>query len=61
MQTSFGTTALKQKKQELEKIQLEAARIATGATELVFIQKLSDDIGWEELEIPEDKKKKKKN
>ena len=36
-------------KQELEKIQLEAARIATGATKLVSIQKLSEDIGWEEL------------
>ena len=37
-------------KQELEKIQLEAARIATGATKLVSIQKLSDEIGWEELD-----------
>ena len=35
---------------ELEKIQLEAARIATGATEFVSIQKFSDDIGWEELD-----------
>ena len=37
-------------KQEFEKIQLEAARIATGATKLVSILKLSDDIGWEELD-----------
>ena len=36
-------------KQELDKIQLEAARIATGATKLVSIHKFSDDIGWEEL------------
>ena len=37
-------------KQELKKIQLKSARIATGATRFVSIQKLSDDIGWEELD-----------
>ena len=37
-------------KQDFEKIQLEAARIATGATKLVSIQSLSDEIDWEELE-----------
>ena len=39
-----------QEKNELEKIQLEAARIATGATKLVSIQKLYDETGWETLE-----------
>ena len=36
-----------QEKNELEKNQLEAARIATGATS---IQKLYDETGWETLE-----------
>ena len=40
-----------QEKNELEKIQLEAARIATGATKLVSVQKLYDETGWETLEI----------
>ena len=39
-----------QEKNELEKIQLEAARIATGATKLVSVQKLYDETGWETLE-----------
>ena len=39
-----------QEKQELEKIQIEAARISTGATKLVSLQKLYDEIGWETLE-----------
>ena len=34
----------------LEKIQYEAARIVSGTTKLVSIQKLSDEIGWESLE-----------
>ena len=37
-------------KQELEKIQIEAARFSTGATKLVSLQKLYDEIGWETLE-----------
>ena len=37
-------------KQELEKIQHEAARIATGATKLVSIIELYKEIGWESLE-----------
>ena len=39
-----------QEKQELEKIQIEAARISSGATKLVSLQKLYDEIGWETLE-----------
>ncbi|MCG8078294.1 MAG: hypothetical protein JAY75_18895, partial [Candidatus Thiodiazotropha taylori] len=39
-----------QEKQELEKIQLEAARIATGTTKLVSVEKLYDEVCWENLE-----------
>ncbi len=38
-------------KDELEKLQYEAARIVTGTTKLVSIQKLMDEVGWETLEI----------
>ena len=34
----------------LEKIQIEAARIATGATNLVSLEMLYQDTGWEPLE-----------
>ena len=37
-------------KDELEKNQNEAARIATGATRLVSLNALSKEIGWESLE-----------
>ena len=37
-------------KQELDKIQNEAARIATGATRLVSIAILYKEIGWNSLE-----------
>ena len=40
-----------QEKHDLEKIQLEAARIATGTTKLVFVQKLYDEIGWKTLNV----------
>ena len=33
-----------------KKIQLEAARIATGTTKLVSVQKLYNEIGWETLD-----------
>ena len=46
-----------QEKNELENIQLEAARIATGATKLVSIQKLYDETGWETLETRRKKHK----
>ena len=36
-------------KQELDKIQNEAARIATGATRLVSIRALCKEIGWDSL------------
>ncbi len=38
-----------QESDELEKIQQEAARIATGTTKLVSIQKLMDEVGWDSL------------
>ena len=37
-------------KQELDKVQNEAARIATGATRLVSIAILYKEIGWDSLE-----------
>ena len=40
----------KQEKTELDKIRNEAARIATGATELVSVYALYKEIGWETLE-----------
>ena len=36
-------------KQELEKIQIEAARIAIGATKLISICNLYNEIGWKLL------------
>ena len=47
----------KQEKQDLEKIQIEAARIATGTTKLVSLQKLYEEIGWETLEARRKKHK----
>ena len=44
-------------KQELEKIQLEAARISTGATKFISIQKLYEETGWEPLETRRKKHK----
>ena len=37
-------------KEKLDKIQNEAARIATGATKLVSVDALYKEIGWETLE-----------
>ena len=37
-------------KQELDKIQTEAARIVTGATKLVSLHALFDEVNWEPLE-----------
>ena len=42
--------SLQYEKQEIEKKQLEAARIATGATKLVSINVLYKVFGWETLE-----------
>ena len=41
----------------LEKIQLEAARIVTGATKLVSLEMLYKETGWETLEIRRSKHK----
>ena len=46
-----------QEKHGLGKIQLEAARIATGTTKLVSVQKLYDEIGWETLGVERRKHK----
>ena len=46
----YADNCTKQEKQDLEKIQIEAARIATGTTKLVSLQKLYEEIGWETLE-----------
>ena len=43
-----------QEKNELEKIQLEAARIATEASKLVSDQKLYDETGWKCLKLGEE-------
>ena len=37
-------------KQELDQIQTEAARIVTGATKLVSLHALFDEVNWEPLE-----------
>ena len=44
-------------KDGLEKIQTEAARIATGATKLVSIENLYSEIGWDTLDIRRKKQK----
>ena len=38
-------------KDDLEKIQIEAGRIATGTTKLVSIASLYSEIGWNSLDI----------
>ena len=45
-----------QEKQDLEKIQTEAARVATGTTKLVSIQKLYEEVCWERLETRRNQK-----
>ena len=37
-------------KQELEKIQTQAARIVTGATKLVSLHTLYEEVNWDPLE-----------
>ena len=39
-----------EKRRELDRIQNEAARIVTGATALVSLQSLYDEVGWESLQ-----------
>ena len=50
-----GDNCLQYEKQELEKNQVEAARIATGATKLVSIAALYKESRWDSL----DKRRKK--
>ena len=44
-------------KQELDKIQIEAARIVTGTTKLISIQTLYGEMKWETLEARRNKHK----
>ena len=46
----FGIIVQNMKKNELDKIQNEAARIATGATKLVSINALYNEVCWDSLE-----------
>ena len=46
-----------QETEELEKIQLEAARIVTGTTKLVSLRELYKETGWEKLEVRRKKHK----
>ena len=47
----------KYKKDDLEKIQMEAARIALRTTKLVSIENLYSEVGWEKLETRRKNKK----
>ena len=44
-------------KEDLEKIQKEAARIATGTTKLISVENLYNEIGWDTLESRRNKQK----
>ena len=44
-------------KDKVEKVNLEAARIVTGATKLVSLQALYKETGWENLEARREKHK----
>ena len=46
----FGITVQSMKKNEIDKIQNEATRIATGATKLVSINALHNEVSWDPLE-----------
>ena len=47
---SNGVTATIRKHKNLKKIQIKAARIVTGTTNLVSIQASNDETGWETVE-----------
>ena len=49
MRTLYGTTAPNMRLSNSKKIKIEAARIVTGATKLVFIDSLYTETGWETL------------
>ena len=46
-----------QESESLEQVQQEAARITTGATKLVSVQKLMSDLGWDSLKVRRNKHK----
>ena len=50
MQTSFGTSVVCTKKKDLDRIQDEAAIIVTGATKLVSLMVLHNDVCWDLLQ-----------
>ena len=50
MQMLFGTIVHIMRNFELDKIQSEAARIVSGATKLVSLHALYEEVGWESLE-----------
>ena len=50
MWISYWDNCSQYEKQELDQIQAEAARIATGATRLVSLIALCKEIGWDSLE-----------
>lgn len=53
----FDNCTNEQKKNTLEKVQYETALIVTGATTLVSLRKLRDEIGWDTLESRRQKHK----
>ena len=59
MLTSCGITVRNHEANELEKIQHEAARIVSGATKLVIIEKLLKEVGWDTLSCRRKKHKQK--
>ena len=50
METLSGTIAPNMRYDELEKIQNEAVRIATGTTRLVSLESLYNEINWDSLQ-----------
>ena len=50
MQTLFGIIVQNTKKSDLEKIQLEAARIVTGTTKLISLTNLYKETCWDKLQ-----------
>ena len=57
MVMKYGIIVHNMKNDDLEKIQTEAARIATGTIKLVSIDNLYSEIGWEKLEPGRENKK----
>ena len=55
--TKIWDNCTQYEKDYLEKIQIDAARIATGTTKLVSIENLYSEIGWDTLETRRNKQK----